>query len=179
MDEKRVFTGIELPQPFKDTLRKVARRDIYWIKWMPPENFHITLNFLGDLDQEELETAAVILGDVVNKYSAFDLILDQFDSTRDMLWLLPQKSEALERLQWELKSELKKARIGKSERRHYIPHVLIAKSKTGRPMRWLPENFEPLKFHVGQVSLYESELTPGAATHTLIQSFALGNPNVQ
>lgn len=173
VNKKRIFTSIDLPDFIKNQLKTVAKRDIYWIKWMKADNFHITLNFLGDLNANEVELATQVLQDTVSGYSEFELCLKEFRGERDMLWLLAEKNEIMERLRWDLRVQLKNAGVGKRERHGYVPHVLLAKSKTGRRMTWLPKNYEPLKFRVDRINLYESRLTPGAATHTLIQSFVL------
>lgn len=172
---KRIFTSIDLPQSVKDYLQSLQNRGVYWIKWMPPANYHITLNFLGDLREEEIEAAKQVMGEVAADFAPFTLALAVCRGERDMLWVVSQKSEMLDRIQWQMRTELKKAGVGKTERRGYVPHVLLGKSKTGRHMSWLPKKFEPQEFVVDRINLYESVLTPGAATHTLIQGFALTN----
>jgi 2'-5' RNA ligase len=174
MDEKRIFVSIDLPPSIIDYLKTIQNHNVYWIKWMPAKNLHITLNFLGDLGKAEIEDAKQILADTVPYYQPFVLRLSGTRSERDMLWLVPEESDMLRDLQSELKNKLKNSRLGKRERRSYIPHVLLAKSKTGRNMIWQPKQFTPMEFAVDKINLYESRLTPGAATHILIQSFPLG-----
>ena len=173
INKKRIFVSIDLPKDSKDALKSIIRPDVYWIKWLAPHNFHITLNFLGDLSTSEINSAKEVIAGVSALYQPFHLKLQFFRGEEDMLWLVPEKNETLDKLQWELRLELKKAGIGKRERRTYLPHVLVAKSKTGRRMSWKPDNFRPIEFRVESVNLYESVLAPGVATHTLIQSFAL------
>jgi len=187
MQTKRTFISIDLPPAVIDALRRLSVKQIYWIKWMKPENLHITLNFLGDLTPTEIETAKKIIADTIPFYHPFTLVLAAPREERDMLWLEVGDCEALFEMHKELKSKLKAERIGKRERWQYHPHILVAKSKTGRLMTilsqpkgqagghaWQKENFQPLEFKVDRINLYESELTPGAATHKLIQSFPLG-----
>lgn len=169
----RCFVSIDLPAKIKDYLTRLQRPDIYWIKWMRPANYHITLNFLGDLNAARINAAREVLTEVSAFRQPFTLNLSRLETSRDMLWLLPDEAPTLTALQDELKGKLRGARIGKRERRSYLPHILLAKSKTGRHMRPVIENFEPQEFGVDKIHLYESELTPGAATHRLIQSFAL------
>ena len=172
--DKRIFVSIDLPREIKDYLASLVKSDIYWIKWTPPRNLHITLNFLGDLSPARITSAREILQDVSQSYQKFTLQLSDLSVSQDMLWLVPQSSESLADLQDELNTRLKNARLGKRERKSYVPHVLLAKSKTARNMKQVIENFKPVEFLVDRINLYESELTPGAATHTLIQSFTLG-----
>ena len=173
MNDKRIFVSIDLPRNVKDYLGSLVRRDIYWIKWMNPKNFHITLSFLGDLDVSRIASTEAILREVAQICKPFTLRLTELKTSQDMLWLLPEKEPTLDDLHDELKDKLRGARIGKSERRSYMPHILLAKSKTGRRMQQVIENFQPIEFDVKDIHLYESELTPGAATHRLIESFSL------
>ena len=174
MHTKRVFISIDLPQSIIDFLKNIENRQVYWIKWMKADNLHITLNFLGEITADEIKATKQIIADTTPYLAPFVLGLVKTSSESDMLWLLPEENETLVNLQAELKNKLKKSRIGKPERRPYVPHVLLAKSKTGRAMAWQPKNFSPLEFPVDKIHLYESRLTPGAATHILIESFKLG-----
>ncbi len=171
--EKRCFVSIDLPHNIKDYLASLSRHDIYWIKWINPRNLHMTLNFLGDLNAERIDSARETIANVAQNFRQFNLRLTDLKTQFDMLWLLPEYNEELIQLQDELKDSLKSARLGKRERRSFSPHILLGKSKTGRPMRQVIENFLPQEFRVDRINLYESELTPGAATHRLIQRFPL------
>lgn len=171
---KRVFVSVDLPPAVKEYLRSIQKPEIYWIKWMAPSNFHITLNFLGDLNDMRIREAEAVLREISAQFKPFPVRLSRLASSRDMLWLLPDEEPNLVSLQAELKDTLRGARIGKRERRRFQPHVLLARSKTGRNMRQVIDNFTPQEFTVDRINLYESRLTPGAATHILIQSFALG-----
>lgn len=171
---KRIFVSIDLPDFAKSVLSAARREDIRWIKWMKTANLHITLNFLGELRENEILKAEEAISEVVPYHKPFTLKFSHLRGERDMLWLLPEESRELSDLQSELQQKLREARVGKRERREYIPHILLAKSKTGRLMEWQPENFEGFEFEVRDIHLYESQLTPGAATHTLIKSFPLG-----
>ncbi len=171
--EKRCFVSIDLPLPVKEYLAAQARPDIYWIKWIKQGNLHITLNFLGDLNGERITEAQQVLEGVSAASHSFTIKLSGPELHQDMLWVVPEKNETLIELQDALKSRLKSARLGKRERRSFAPHILLGKSKTGRNMRPVIKHFQPQEFLVDHIHLYESELTPGTATHRLIQSFPL------
>ncbi len=170
---KRIFISIDLPKAIQAYFQSLQKPDIYWIKWMKPQNLHITLNFLGELKPREIEEAKLVIAGVAPTYRPFPIKLGLLKQERDMLWVMPEDPVAISEIQNELKFRLKHARLGKTERRGYQPHILFCKSKTGRRMTWKPQHFKPVEFMAERVNLYESELTPGAATHRLIQSFAL------
>ncbi|OGE79383.1 MAG: 2'-5' RNA ligase [Candidatus Doudnabacteria bacterium RIFCSPLOWO2_01_FULL_48_57] len=170
----RCFVSIDLPPQIKDYLGRLARPDIYWIRWMNPKNFHITLSFLGELNNARITESQKALSEVAPYFKPFSLKLAAIETHQDMLWLVPEDNDVLNELRDELKDKLKSARLGKRERRSFLPHILLAKSKTGRNMRPVIDNFEPREFTVDKIDLYESELTPGTATHRLIESYKLG-----
>lgn len=176
---KRVFVSIEIPKEIKDYLQLIQNPQIRWIKWMKPDNFHITINFLGDLNEKEIELAKQVLAQTAVFHAPFSLLIKRTKAERDMLWLLPEDEPRLDALHGDLAEKFREAGIGKREKRRYMPHVLLAKSKPrggkpGRYMTWHPEQFERQEFSVHALDLYESQLTPDSATHILIQSFALG-----
>ncbi len=173
MDLKRIFTSIDLPDQIRGQLRYLQRPEIRPVKWMKPDNFHITLNFLGEMNDQQIQEAVAILNDLSNQTERFALTLANFKAERDMLWLMPATYTKLFDLQDQLKVRFEDVKLGKRERRGYSPHILFAKTKTGRRFEWQMDNFQPLAYTVDRINLYESRLTPEAATHILIKSFPL------
>jgi len=168
---KRVFVSIDLPSEVKAQLKYLQRPEIRPVKWMKPDNFHITLNFLGELNESQIQEATKILEYVSNLGERFVLKLVAFQAERDMLWLIPENHAKLFELQGVLKDRFEDIKLGKRERRGYSPHILFAKTKTGRRFEWEMDNFQALSYAVDRVNLYESRLTPESATHILIKSF--------
>ena len=174
MVTKRVFLSVYLPEDVKFHLKNIQKPEVRWIKWMKPDNFHITLIFFGDINKEQIEKTKQILSETVLLTDSFNLKLGRPHKERDMLWLLPEENVQLQNLQSDLQRTFRGARLAKRERKRYAPHILLAKSKTGRPMEYnVTNDFEPIEFRVQKLNLYESRLTPGAATHILIESFIL------
>ena len=172
--DKRIFVSVALPKAVKAYLKNLQQTEVRWIRWMKPENLHITLNFLGYLQEPEIAEVKEILVATVPGFAPFRLRLSALRPERDMLWLSPEESRPLLELHEELKNRFAEVRLGKRERREYHPHILLARSATGRKMTWQPQNFEPQEFQAESVGLYESELRPKGAIHTLLQSFAFG-----
>ena len=54
----RLFLGIDLPDNVKENISLVRDKFIGVrgkIKWVPKENLHVTLKFLGDVDENKIE----------------------------------------------------------------------------------------------------------------------------
>src|SRR3989338_2336376 len=131
----RCFVSIDLPNSVKEYLGRLAHHDIYWIKWANPKNFHITLNFLGELKPERIEEARLVLKQVAALYQPFNIKLAEVEPSRDMLWLLPEDNETLAGLEEEQKEKRKGGRPGKREPPGYIPPSLLPRPKPGRNRR--------------------------------------------
>ena len=69
----RLFSGIEIPASVARRLTLV-RAGLTGARWIDPENYHVTLRFLGDVDGTTARDFAHSLGDIAA--SPFELRLD-------------------------------------------------------------------------------------------------------
>ena len=72
----RAFIAIEIPDAAKDLLAALSGRlRVPGVKasWVKPENMHLTLRFLGDVEPDRLETLADILEIAYQNREPFDL----------------------------------------------------------------------------------------------------------
>src|SRR5215470_6820502 len=66
----RLFTGLEVPREVADALA-TQRGGLPGARWIDPENYHLTLRFIGDIDDALAREIALLLGKVKRK--RFDL----------------------------------------------------------------------------------------------------------
>ncbi len=96
----RLFTGIELPE---DLVRHLSmlRAGLNGAIWIDPENYHITMRFIGDITDAQANIFADALADV--RFDSFDLELrglGSFGGNKPRsLWAAVKPSPALELLQ--------------------------------------------------------------------------------
>ena len=69
-------------------------------RWARPENIHITLRFLGDIEEEQAEAAAEALRRVGEGAPAFDISIDRFGvfpnlKRPNVLWTGPSETPIL------------------------------------------------------------------------------------
>ena len=69
----RLFTGIEIPAGIAHAL-DMLRGGLPGARWIDRENYHITLRFIGDVDDVVAQEAAYVLGQIRRR--AFDLHLE-------------------------------------------------------------------------------------------------------
>ena len=73
----RLFTGVEIPSDVGQSLA-MLRGGLPGARWITPENYHLTLRFIGDVDDMIAHEVASMLGRV--KRGAFDLHLEGLTS---------------------------------------------------------------------------------------------------
>ena len=73
----RLFTGIEIPPDVGQALTGL-RGGLPGARWIDPENYHVTLRFIGDVDDVAAREAASVLGGV--KRAPFEVCLTGLDS---------------------------------------------------------------------------------------------------
>ena len=69
----RLFTGLEIPTTSRQSLA-MLRGGLPGARWIDPENYHITLRFIGDVDDDVAHEIASMLGRV--RARGFELRFD-------------------------------------------------------------------------------------------------------
>jgi 2'-5' RNA ligase len=123
----RLFTALEIPPDVRSAISAV-RGGLPGARWVDPENYHVTLRFIGDVDESVAREAAFILGQV--RREAFEVKLDRLSSfgghrPRAIVALVAPCPPLVE-LQAEHERLLR--RIGlEPEGRKFTPHVTLAR----------------------------------------------------
>jgi 2'-5' RNA ligase len=73
----RLFTGLEIPFDVGQSL-SLLRGGLPGARWIDPENYHVTLRFIGDVDDVIAHEVASMLGRV--RREAFELRVDDLKS---------------------------------------------------------------------------------------------------
>src|SRR5271170_6339224 len=123
----RLFTGLELPAPVVGQLTLV-RGGIVGARWLEPEDYHITLRFIGDIDAGAVRDIDETLGDIRRPIAPVRFEgLSWFGGDKPRAIVAKVKPEpALMDLQAEHERRLR--RIGvEPETRKYTPHVTLAR----------------------------------------------------
>lgn len=175
----RLFTGIEIPPHVAQTLA-LKRGGLYGARWIDPENYHITLRFIGDVDYQTAHEVVDSLDRLANS-EAFEIKLDHLgtfggDKPR-ALFAGVENNSVLLRLQAAHERVLQ--RIGLApEGRKFVPHVALARLRGATAMdvaRFiaLAGRFEPLEFPVRRFVLFSSRDSVGGGPYLVEQAYPL------
>lgn len=175
----RLFTGLEIPAETGFNL-SLLRGGLRGARWIDPENYHITLRFIGDVDDRMADEVAESLDRVHRK--SFDLRLDGLGSFGNgkphSIHARVASCQALNELQGEQERILQRLGLP-AERRKYVPHVTIARLKgsttNAEVARWLAERgyFQPPSFTVGRFVLFSSRASVGGGPYLVEESYPL------
>lgn len=122
----RLFVALSLPEIAVDALSQL-QSGVEGARWTPPENSHLTLQFIGETDRHGLRDIDGALSGVLAP--RFELRLSGagfFGGAKPRsLWVGAAPSQALDHLQAKVATAL--AREGFApERRKFMPHVTLA-----------------------------------------------------
>jgi 2'-5' RNA ligase len=123
----RLFTGLEIPKAVGESL-SLLRGGLPGARWIDPENYHVTLRFIGDVDDDIAQEIAWLLGTVRRK--DFELRLDGLQSfggrkPRAVIAAVAPSQSVME-LQAEHERLLRRVGLD-PEARKYTPHVTLAR----------------------------------------------------
>lgn len=165
----RLFVALALPALVKTQLAALAG-GIPGARWVPPENYHLTLRFIGEIEAWRAEEVDAALAAI--RAPRFELALAGIGTFEkggriQSLYVPAEPSEALARLQRKVETALQ--RIGlEPERRRFAPHVTLARTdraETHKLVSFLQAHalFRPPPLAVEHFTLFSSHLGKEAA----------------
>jgi len=175
----RLFVGLELPEDIRHALAGLGG-GVPGADWVPAENLHLTLRFIGDITEADAEDAHDALLRV--RAPAFDLALAGVGhfATGDelrVLWAGVAKSPELQQLQRNIDSALTRMGFPPEERR-WRPHVTLARCAgvhLRRAQAFLAHHalFRAGPFAVEHFTLFSSLRHAGGPIYTAEADYAL------
>jgi 2'-5' RNA ligase len=123
----RLFTGLEIPSVLGAEL-SLFRGGLPGARWVDAENYHVTLRFIGDVDDETAQEIAWLLGQVRRK--DFELRLDGLQSFggRKPRAVVATVAPSPSVMELQAEHERLMQRVGLDpEGRKYTPHVTLAR----------------------------------------------------
>lgn len=197
---RRIFIAINLPEPVKTKLASEQRRietafqgineeglGKGIVRWARPKTIHITLAFIGYINDEELLEVCKATEETTKNNSSFSITLQNIcygpvgKVPPRMIWVTGQKSAEFVNLKNDLEKRLSLSQVAYTpERRGFVPHITL-----GRIRQWQWHGLDPeqipditqelnLSFRVSSIEIMESNLKRGGPEYKMLESHKLG-----
>ncbi len=176
----RLFTGLEVPRHVADLLAGL-RGGLPGARWAEPNDYHITLRFIGDVERRVAQDLAEELdGSRAPSLTVTVTGLDAFGGARPHAVIASvDGSRALTELQSE--HERIARRVGlPPERRKFSPHVTLARLRTTNVLDVadylsLRGGFRPFSFTPTRFVLFSAREQTGGGPYLVEAAYPLAN----
>ena len=183
----RAFIAIELPEDviaFIGKIQEGVGSYGFKVRWVRPENIHLTLKFLGEINNQDIKKAGDAIISAASENASMSLGakgIGVFPGVKRprVLWTgITGQIKGLSDLQKTLDEKLETVGFPK-EKRPFRGHLTIARVKGNIDARRLIDamkefgKFESKKFMVDEMVLFRSELKPSGAEYTKLMNAAL------
>lgn len=165
----RAFIAIDLPEKVKSKMAELEndlKKCGLAFRWVKPENLHLTLKFLGNINQEQVSKIKEAITKISGKFSAFKANFNGFgffpnEKKPKIFFISIDKEELFKNIARELEEELETLGFDKENR--FKSHITLARIKDLKNIDSLKIKIENTqldgKFPADSIILYKSTLT--------------------
>jgi 2'-5' RNA ligase len=188
MARLRTFIGVDLGKPIRDrivALQETLARTGVQVKWVEPENLHVTMLFLGEVEDRAVAEVCRIVQSCTANHPAFPMSVETvgcFPNARRprVVWVgVGEGAQPLCTLHDELEIPLQDLGYRREERR-YTPHITLGRVKSDRPAADLSAalsqkaGWKAGETVVKELLVMSSELTSQGPHYTVLSRAKLG-----
>lgn len=177
-----------LPEEWQKILRQPQEK-IGWlgrgVKWVEPENLHLTLKFLGDTPDDLLPDVESVIDEACQRSVPFKIAIQGTGCFPNKqrpraFWAGLTSSKALKSLQAEIGGGMDELGY-EPELKAFVPHLTVARIKEPLGKERMTDAFlsfdlRSSSFQVTHVSLVQSSLRQEGPIYSVLKDFPLGNP---
>ncbi|MEO1106219.1 MAG: RNA 2',3'-cyclic phosphodiesterase [Pseudomonadota bacterium] len=175
----RLFTALTIPEQTRMWL-STLRGGLRGARWIDPENYHITLRFIGDVNDRDTDEIHATLSRVTRAPLEIRLNgLGSFGNRKPhSIWARVEPTPELAELQGELERRIQRLGHGPDPRR-FTPHVTIARLRGVTPRdvaEWLSMRggFSAPSFGADEFVLLSSRSSVGGGPYVTEERYPLG-----
>ena len=154
-------------------------------KWVKPENIHLTLQFLGKVEESKLPQIKTGLAQAVKKHRQFDLYLKKLSALptlaypRIIIVSANDEKQSCQALQKSITMAMEKIGFEK-EHRDFLPHTTLARVRSDKNKKALIGLIEKekdfslgAKIPVKHIMLFSSLITQQGPVYSALEEFPL------
>ncbi len=146
------------------------------ISWVEPKNIHLTLRFLGQIDNKQLKKIKEIVQETAQKIKKFNMDLGVIGAFPDVcdpqiIWVgINYGFNQLNEINAKLEDKLETINFAVGEK-YFHPHLTIGRIKSiygKNPLPEITQNIRPKQVteSVDKIIIFQSELTPQGAKYS-------------
>ncbi len=163
---------------FIDNLKKIDAK----LKIVEKDNIHLTIKFLGDTDEEDIDKIESIMKEAVYNIKPFTLSIKGtgvFPNRNyiNVIWIGAERNDILERIARRINNSLNKY---KKDKKPFSPHITIARVKWIKNKEQLLSILDDYRdtdfgeYVIENINLKKSSLTPKGPIYTTVRTVILG-----
>ncbi len=184
----RSFLAFEIPDEIKETVLSIykgLKESELDIRWVREENIHLTVVFMGNVQEKDIDAIEKEVKKVCSKYAPFRIKVKGagvFSNLRNarVLWIgVKGDIERMSYFRNSLQKKLKPFGI-KEESRSFSPHLTVGRFRKGfndpKRLKELIEKFKDIESSeviLKELSLFKSDLRPDGAVYTKLNSWPI------
>lgn len=186
----RTFIAIQLPDEIKDflaTLQSQLKKTGADVKWVAQGNIHLTLKFLGEIDDKDLTSLNACLETIASRHSPFQASLKTVGAFPTLhaprvIWAsLDNGDQEVKKIAFDLEEQLEKLRFPKEDR-PFSSHITLGRMRSGinreklvKSLSELSECFDQRRyeFTVSSITLFQSTLSPQGPHYEILSAASL------
>lgn len=184
----RCFIAIELPENLKEYLSALIplKAQLDGVNLVQKDNFHITLKFLGEVEEKKIPEVIEQLKQIASEFSSFDLkitmpgVFPNKEKPR-VIWIGTGNTDVLVEIAKKIDKAMETKGF-KTEERAFTSHITVARVKNYRNGKYLFEKImkeflsrkPDFVFSVKDFALMKSTLTPKGSIYSVLERFSLG-----
>ncbi|MGH7247660.1 MAG: RNA 2',3'-cyclic phosphodiesterase [Pseudomonadota bacterium] len=174
----RLFTGLEIPISIAESLA-LMRGGLPGARWIDPENYHLTLRFIGNIDAALAREVVALLGRV--QRGSFELCLHGLSSFggRKPRAVIAGVAPVAPLMELQAEQERLLRRLGlDSDGRKYTPHVTLARlrdSSSRQVADYLAArgHYRSVPFQVSRFVLFSARTSLGGGPYVVEAGYPL------
>ena len=141
------------------------------IRWVAPENYHLTVEFLGEIDAQVIEPLGNELTESIGDFALPPQCVEEvtyfpFVAKPRVVAALLRRNESLKELHNRVCKAVRAAGVA-LQRRRFHPHITLGRVRGRRvPRLLIPPVALGVAAEFSVLTVYESRLSPGGATYS-------------
>jgi len=188
MSRIRTFIAVDLDKTVRNktiALQEALKETGTDVKWVEPENLHVSLLFLDEVDEREVVEVCRIVAETAKEHSSFMMSVETagcFPNSRRprVVWVgVGAGMQSLCAIHDDLETAFLNLGFRREDRK-YSPHITLGRVKSDRPTESLASalaqqaGWKGGEFQVSELLVMGSKLKPGGPEYTVLSRAKLG-----